>query len=186
MSVVGVSSPHVDAMESLVYARLDAPDRDELLEKQVECTFVFDDERGWPSGVVMNYLRHDGTFWLTAVEGRAHVRALAREPRVSIVVSSAGSPLSGRRMVAYRGRATVHRDLTDLGWLLDAFADRFRPADPAGFRQLLDTPNRVVIQVVPVAVATSHDHRKVAAALTGREPTRSRRGERDEQEGAGR
>jgi hypothetical protein len=180
-----VTGPHVDAMESLGHARLDAPDRDELLDKQVECTFVFEDERGWPSGVVMNYLRHEGTFWLTAVEGRAHVRALATESRVSIVVSSAGSPLPGRRMVAYRGHATVHRDLTGLGWLLDAFADRFRPADPVGFRQLLDTPNRVVIEVVPVAVASSHDHRKLAAALTGREPGRSQRGARDEQEGAG-
>lgn len=170
-----MTGPHVDALESLAYARLDPSDREELLEKQVECTFVFRDERGWPSGVVMNFLRRTGTFWLTAVEGRAQVRALARDSRVSIVVSGAGTPLVGRRMAAYRGLATVHRDLTDLEWALGAFAERFRPSDPAGFRQLLDTPNRVVIEVVPVAVASSHDHRKVAAALAGEEGARSER-----------
>ncbi|WP_433496628.1 pyridoxamine 5'-phosphate oxidase family protein [Sphaerimonospora sp. CA-214678] len=176
-----MTRPYVGAMESLAYARLDPPDREELLESQVECTFVFEDERGWPSGVVMNYLRRDGVFWLTAVEGRAHVRALAREPRVSIVVSSAGSPLSGRRMLAYRGLATIHHDVSDVGEVLDAMAARFRPGDPKGFRRLLDSPNRVVIEVTPIALATSHDHRKVAAALAGHDSTRTdRQGEAEQ------
>jgi hypothetical protein len=172
---VVVVRDHVEAMESLGYARLDPADREELLESQAECTFVFAGVRGWPSGVVMNYLRRDGRFWLTAVEGRAHVQALAREPRVSIVVSSAGSSLGGRRMLAHRGIATVHHDLREVTEVLDAMAARFRPSDPEGFRRLLDTPNRVVIEVEPVAIATSHDHRKVAAALAGESGTDSPR-----------
>lgn len=166
-------------MESLGYARLDPADVEELLENQVECTFVFADGRGWPCGVVMNYLRRDGRFWLTSVEGRAHVQALAREPRVSIVVSSAGSPLGGRRMLAQRGLATVHHDVRKVADVLDAMAARFRPSDPEAFRRLLDTPKRVVIEVEPVAIATSHDHRKVAAALAGESGTASPRETKD-------
>jgi hypothetical protein len=155
----------IDDLESLKQARLGRAAREELLDGQLECTFVFLNEEGWPSGVVMNYLRIDGTFWLTAVEGRAHVRALAADPRVTIVVSSAGSTVPGRRMVAFRGRATVHRDLRSQGWLLDAFAQHFRPQDPAPFRALLDSANRVAIEVEPVAVAVSHDHRKIPTAV---------------------
>lgn len=150
-----------DDLESLGEARLDKSDREELFAAQRECSFVFLGDNGWPSGVVMNYLLVEGRFWLTSVEGRAQVRALANDQRVSLVVSSAGSTLRGRRMVAVRGVATLHRDLSSMAWLLDAFAEAFRPADPAPLRQLLDSPNRVVFEVRPVGVSSSHDHRKI-------------------------
>ena len=135
MAMLGIGD-----LESLRQARLDGAGRRELLDSQRECTFVFSNDEGWPSGVVMNYLHIDGTFWLTAVEGRAHVRALGAEPRVTIVVSRAGSKLPGRRMVAFRGRATVHRDLQGQGWLLDAFAQHFRPHAPSAFVRCWTAP----------------------------------------------
>ncbi|UMG91220.1 hypothetical protein [Nocardioides sp. TF02-7] len=91
-------------LEKLTGTQLDVAGRAELLDTQTECTFVYTNEDGWPCGVVMSYIQVDGVFWLTAVEGRGHVRALARDQRVSIVVSSAGSGLPGRRMLSVRGR----------------------------------------------------------------------------------
>ena len=148
-------------LESLGPARLDEADQAELLSVQTECSFVFLREDGWPGGVVMNYVMDEGAFWLTAVEGRAHVRALARDARVTVVVSSAGTPLRGRRMVAIRGLAAVHRDPAIVRPWLAEFSSRLRPEDPEALRTLLDSPNRVFVEVRPVAVSVSHDHRKI-------------------------
>lgn len=152
----------IDDLESLKGTHLDKADQAELLAAQTECTFVFASDRGWPSGVVMSFIVVNGTFWLTAVEGRGHVRALAADQRVSIVVSSAGSGLAGRRMLSVRGVATVHRDEKTKAWFLDQFTSRLQPEDPVSFRRLLDSPNRVVFEVRPTAVAVSHDQRKIA------------------------
>jgi general stress protein 26 len=151
----------VDDLEALKGTHLDRADQAELLEKQTECTFVFAGDDGWPSGVVMSFIVVDGTFWLTAVEGRKHVKALAADPRVSIVVSSAGSGLPGRRMLSVRGEATVHRDQETKSWFLDQFTARLQPEEPVAWRKLLDSPNRVVFEVRPTAIAVSHDQRKI-------------------------
>lgn len=148
-------------LESMQPAQLTAADREELLATQRECTFVFANTDGWPSGVVMNFVSHDGRLWLTAVEGRAHVVALATEPRVSVVVSGAGTPLRGRRMVALRGIATVHRDPSVVGRWLDVLARGWQPERHDEFRRLLDSPRRVVIEVAELRVAVSHDHRRL-------------------------
>jgi nitroimidazol reductase NimA-like FMN-containing flavoprotein (pyridoxamine 5'-phosphate oxidase superfamily) len=152
----------VDDLEQLKGTHLDKADQGELLAAQTECTFVFVGEEGWPSGVVMSFIVVDGTFWLTAVEGRKHVKALDADPRVSIVVSSAGSGLPGRRMLSIRGEGTVHRDDETKQWFLDQFTARLQPEDPVAWRKLLDSPNRVVFEVRPTAIAVSHDQRKIA------------------------
>lgn len=154
----------LDDLESMRGARLAAGDRAELLAVQRECTFVFTGPDGWPSGVVMNFLHREDRLWLTAVEARAQVAALAAEPRVSVVVSSAGTPLPGRRMVALRGLAAVHRDRETIHHWLDEFASAWRSQGQAEFRRLLDSPNRVVIEVADLRVAVSHDHRRIGSA----------------------
>lgn len=151
----------VDNLEKLKGTHLDKADQGELLKAQTECTFIFTNEHGWPSGVVMSFFEEGGTFWLTAVEGRKHVTSLARDPRVSIVVSSAGSGLDGRRMLSVRGVATVHRDDETKSWFLDEFTTRLQPEGPDAWRKLLDSPNRVVFEVRPTAIAASHDQRKI-------------------------
>lgn len=151
----------IDDLEDLRTLGLECDDRQALIDAQTECTFIFGSSAGWPSGVVMSFLHHAGVFWLTAVEDRAHARALRRDPRVTLVVSNAGTSLPGRRMIAVRGVATVHRDVATKQWFFDRFCERFAPDDPATFRQLLDSPQRVVFQVRPVAIPVSHDSRKL-------------------------
>ena len=152
----------VDDLENLKGTHLDKADQGELLGAQTECTFIFNGEDGWPCGVVMSFIVDDGTFWLTAVEGRRQVKALDADPKCSVVVSSAGSGLPGRRMLSVRGEVTVHRDDETKQWFLDQFTTRLQPADPTSWRRLLDSPKRVVFEVRVTSVLASHDQRKIA------------------------
>jgi hypothetical protein len=152
----------VDDLENLKGTHLDKADQGELLEAQTECTFIFSDESGHPCGVVMSFFEADGVFWLTAVEGRHQVKGLDRDPHCSVVVSSAGSGLPGRRMLSVRGEGTVHRDDATKQWFLDQFTTRLQPTDPVSWRKLLDSPKRVVFEVRPTSILASHDQRKIA------------------------
>ncbi|MBI1376611.1 MAG: hypothetical protein GC157_03890 [Frankiales bacterium] len=151
----------VDDVEDLSAVTLLDDDRRVLLDMQTECTFVFNRPGGWPSGVVMSFLAHEGDLWFTSVADRAQVASLASDPRVTLVISNAGTSSPGRQMLAIRGVATVHRDREILDTMLLAIAGRLQPADPRAFVRLLDSPQRVVIQVRPVAVSASHDSRRM-------------------------
>ena len=133
-----------------------------LLDAQTQCVVSFHDQHGWPRGVVLSYLFTEGRYWLSAVEGRAHVDGLRNDPRMTIVINERGTDSVGRQMIAQRGRAVVHTDRATLEWFYPLFAQRLVPADPGPFLQHLDTPNRVVIEVVPEGRAISHDSRRLA------------------------
>lgn len=151
----------VEDLEKLQTLRLDADEQAELLSTATECTFVFSRKDGWPTGVIMSFIHAEGRFWLTAVGTRAHAKALADEPRVTLVVTSAGTGLPGRRMLAVRGVATVHRDEETKRFFFPRFTGKLAPGDPKAFERLLDSPERVVIEVRPVAISVSHDSRKM-------------------------
>src|SRR5690606_9904717 len=135
-----------------------APDaRAELFAEQTECVLSFLED-GLPTAVVMSYQVDDqGHFWLATVEGRRQVRGIDADPRVALVVSSTGTELAGRRMVAFRGRARVHRDRAVVMDRVRRLAPRLAPDDTDAFIRLLDSPGRVVIEVVPTKVTASHD-----------------------------
>jgi general stress protein 26 len=151
----------IDDLEDLRALRLDDQGRQELLDSATECVFTFANPVGWPSGVVMSFLYADGRLWLTAVAGRAHAEAIKCDPRVTVVISNAGTQLPGRRMVALRGVAFLHADEQTKQWFLPRFARKLAPADPDAFARLLDSPQRVVVEVRPVQVTASHDSRKM-------------------------
>lgn len=151
----------VDDLEDLRSLRMDDDGRTELLRVATECVFVFSEPGGWPGGVVMSFLFEEGKFWLTAVAGRTHAEALRLDPRVTVVVSSQGTPLQGRRMVAVRGVAVVHTDRATKEWFLPRFAAKVGAAASEEFVRLLDSPKRVVFEVTPVRIAASHDSRKM-------------------------
>lgn len=151
-----------DDLEDLSAARLAAADQAELLATQTECTFVFTGPEHWPTGVVMSFLWDGTAFWLTAVSSRRHVRALAGDDRVTLVVSSTGTAMAGRRMLSIRGRAAVHTDAETKAWFFEHFAQRLNPEARPDFIRLLDSPKRVVIRVDPVHLFASHDSRRIA------------------------
>lgn len=124
----------------------------ELLAKQAECTFIWSNSSGHPVGVVMNYVFSDGRFWLTASGQRARVTAVRRDPRVSIAISSLGSPIKTRKSLTYKGTCVVHEDAETKAWFYRALAAAVRPGDEAAqaaFVEHLDSPRRVVLEVAP-------------------------------------
>lgn len=124
----------------------------ELLARQAECTFIWSNRSGHPVGVIMNFVFHDGRFWLTASAQRARIAAVQRDPRVSIAVSSLGSAIATRKSVTYKGQCVLHSDGATKAWFYPALAAAVRPGDEsaqAAFVRHLDSPRRVVLEVVP-------------------------------------
>jgi hypothetical protein len=158
---VGMAQVGVDDLEKLQSLKLDTASQTELVNTASECTFIFNSASGWPGGVVMSFLFHEGRYWLTAVADRTHARAVVSDPRVTLVISNAGTRLPGRRMLSIRGIAFLHRDEETKAWFYPAFTRKLAPNDPQAFQRLLDSPNRVIVEVRPVAVAVSHDSRKL-------------------------
>ena len=63
-----------------LYQLSDAREK-ELLEKQIECNFIWTNKAGHGLGVIMNYVARNGSIWVTATSQRARVKALRRDPR---------------------------------------------------------------------------------------------------------
>jgi len=145
---------------------LEADDERALVEAQDECTFMWSNKEGWPVGVVMSYVFRDGCFWLSVSDLRVRVRAVERDPRVSISITSKGSSIRGAQALTYKGLCQVHRDRATIEWFLPALAERLRPGSPeaqAEFVRLNDTARRCVLQVTPQQTI-AFDGRKMRAA----------------------
>jgi hypothetical protein len=132
---------------------LDSEDELELLDAQTECTLIWAGKEGWPMGVIVNFIYRDGRFWLTASEERPRIASIRKDPRVSIAVTSKGSAVKERRSITYKCTAIVHMDRETLDWVLPEFASAMRPGQPEkaeAFRAMLDSPERVVLELIPV------------------------------------
>jgi nitroimidazol reductase NimA-like FMN-containing flavoprotein (pyridoxamine 5'-phosphate oxidase superfamily) len=126
----------------------------ELVTRQNECTFMWTTREGEPVGVIMNYVWRDGRFWLTATRRRKRIAALERDPRVAIALSSRGTGIGTSMSLTYKGRAVLHDDDATKAWFYPALAAAVRPGAPEqqeAFARFLDSPGRVVIEVVPSA-----------------------------------
>jgi nitroimidazol reductase NimA-like FMN-containing flavoprotein (pyridoxamine 5'-phosphate oxidase superfamily) len=144
---------------------LDAELEAQLLLAHNECTFIWANAEGWPVGVIMSYVWRRGRFWLTASSQRARITAVRRDPRVSIVVTSTGSPLPRDKTVTWKGRCTVHDDTEIKAWFYPELAAALMPGSDraqASFVGFLDSPRRVVLEVVPVQ-RIGYDGAKMAA-----------------------
>jgi general stress protein 26 len=132
-----------------------APDREStLLATQTECTFMWTTSTGDPVGVIMNFVHHDGAFWLTCTRRRKRVPAIEARPRVAVSISSRGTDIGVSQAVTYKGVASVLDDRATLDWFYPVLAAKVRPGDPAAqaaFVHHLDSPGRVVIRIEPDA-----------------------------------
>jgi hypothetical protein len=152
--------------EDVTSYTLDAEVEERLLLAHNECTFIWSNREGWPVGVIMSYVWRRGRFWLTASSQRARITAVQRDPRVSVVVTSTGSPLPRNKAVTWKGTCTVHADRDVKDWFYPELAAALRPGDPAQaatFVSFLDSPRRVVLEVEPVQ-RIGYDGAKMGAA----------------------
>jgi hypothetical protein len=145
---------------------LDADVEEQLLLAHNECTFIWVNAEGWPVGVIMSYVWRRGRFWLTASSQRARITAVRRDPRVSIVVTSTGSPLPRNKAITWKGRCTIHDDADTTAWFYPELAAALMPGSDAAqarFVRFLDSPRRVVLEVEPTQ-RIGYDGAKMAEA----------------------
>jgi hypothetical protein len=138
--------------EDVTAYTLDRGEEESLLATQNECTFIWSNKEGWPVGVIMSFVFVDGRFWLTSSGQRKRVAAVQRDNRVAVVVTSKGTELGANRTVTYKGRCAVHRDDNTKAWFYLVLAKALHADDHAAaerFISLLDSPRRVVLEVVP-------------------------------------
>ena len=152
---------------------LDQKQIDSLLTQAGECTLNWSTKDGWPVGVIHAYVWHQGRVWITAGGHRHRISALRREPRCSVVVSGVAAPKSGvTGAITIKGRCIVHEDQQTKDWFYKALARKLNATSEAGakaFEQRLDSPVRVILEVVPVKWIT-FDAAKFAADTAGTLP----------------
>jgi len=149
---------------------LDPDVLEKLLKTQGECVFNWVTKDSWPVGVIMSYVWHDGRVWLTAGAHRHRIAAVRRNPQVSVVVTSTGTSLGPAKTATVKGRCIIHEDRETKEWFYHALAFRNPDlAEAAAFEKRLDSPLRVVLEVVPEKWIT-FDGIKFAADTAGKLP----------------
>lgn len=143
---------------------------DTLLTQARECTLNWTTKDGWPVGVIHSFVWRQGRVWITAGGHRHRISALRRDPRCSVVVSAVAAPESGiAGAITIKGRCIVHEDQQTKVWFYEALARKSNPTNEAGakaFEQRLDSPLRVILEVVPEKWIT-FDAAKFAADTAG-------------------
>lgn len=138
--------------DNVSFYTLSDEDEKQLIEAQNECTFMWSTRDGWPVGVIMSYVFHDGCFWLSVSSLRVRVKAVERDPRVSIAITGKGADVPPGRAITYKGTCEVLSDQKTIDWFLPELAKRLRPGDAAAqelFVKLNNTPNRRVLKITP-------------------------------------
>lgn len=147
-----MSDEYVDSYEDVSMFTLDGDRERALLDAQTECTFMWTTAAGDPVGVIMNYVAHEGRFWVTCTRRRKRVKAVETRPRVAIAITSRGTDIGISQAVTYKGDAIVHDSDEVKAWFYPALAAKVRPESidkQNAFVDHLDSPGRVVIEIRP-------------------------------------
>ncbi|MCY3646171.1 MAG: hypothetical protein F4Y50_00215 [Dehalococcoidia bacterium] len=147
---------------------LDDDVKEELLNTVGEAVLNWSTKDGWPVGVMHAVVWAKGSFWMTAAAHRHRMAALRRDPRCSVVLTSTGTHLGPGKTITAKCRCVMYEDRETKDWFYHALA--FRPgADPeqaAAFEKSLDSPLRVVMELVPEKWIT-FDGAKMGMATAG-------------------
>ncbi len=153
--------------------RLDPEREQELVNTAGECVFIWANKAGHPIGVITAYVPVDGKIWMTATRERVRIKAIARDPRSSVVMSSKGTPMGGGKTVTYKGHTVIHDDPEKKMWMYKILAAGMAMAgdddneftanlDPDLFVRFLDTPERIILEFTP-EMSIPFDGDKMAA-----------------------
>ena len=139
--------------------RLDPEREEELVRTGGECTFIWANKSGHPLGVTTAYVPVKGKIWMTATRERVRIKAIARDGRSSIVITSKGTPMGGGKTVTYKGHTVIHDDDETKQWMYRLLAEGMvaegkqdegneftSGIDPEMFIRFLDTPERIVLE----------------------------------------
>ena len=131
--------------------RLNEDEQEKLLLAQKECVFNWCTKDSWPVGVIMSYVWRRDRVWLTAGAHRHRISAVRRNPQVSVVITSTGTALGPGKTITIKGKCVIHEDRETKDWFYPDFAMALRgeQATAASFAAMLDSPLRVVLEVIP-------------------------------------
>ena len=153
---------------------LDEQQIETLMTTAGECVLNWSTRDGWPVGVMHSFVWKDGRVWITMGVHRHRVAAIRRNPKVSVVVSSASTKNGPGQTVTIKGRGLVHEDAETKAWFYPALSYKGLTGDAAeDFVKRLDSPLRVIIEVVPEKWIT-FDGRKMALDTAGVLPPEQR------------
>lgn len=158
----------IDNYEMVSIYHLNPEDQERLLLSQKECVFNWCTKDEWPVGVIMSYIWRKGRIWLTGGEHRHRMAAIKRNPKVSIVVTSTGTAMGPGKTITIKGKVVIHEDRETKDWFYPDFARALRGDTEAAkkFHEFLDSPLRLVLEVVPEKFIT-YDGAKMAAHTAG-------------------
>jgi hypothetical protein len=155
--------------------RLDPERERELVRSAGECTFIWANKSGHPIGVTTAYVPADGKIWMTATRERVRIKAIARDGRSSVVITSTGTPMGGGKTVTYKGHTVIRDDPETKHWMYKLLAQGMVHAsekdpdnaftagiNPEMFIRFLDTPERIVLEFTP-EMSIPFDGDKMAA-----------------------
>jgi hypothetical protein len=144
---------------------------DRLMTEARECVLMWSTREGWPVGVVHAFVWKDNKVWVTFAEHRHRAAAIRRDNRVSVAVSGVTAPdVPGAATM--KGRATFHDDEVTKAWFYRALAGKVRSDDEQAeeaFRNMLDSPLRVILEIEPVKWIT-YDAEKAGRDMRGELP----------------
>ena len=152
--------------EDVTVYTLDSDDEERLLKAQNECTFIWANKEGWPVGVIMSYVWHEGCFWITLSSQRARVPAMRRDNRCAVCITSKGSDVGGSQTVTYKGTCEILDDDETKAWFYPALAAAIGPGREQwqrNFAGFLDSPRRVIFKITPTQ-RIGYDGRKMGEA----------------------
>ena len=159
--------------EDVTSYRLSPEREQELLHKQIECNFIWTNREGHGMGVIMNYVARDGSIWLTATRQRPRIKALQRDPRATVVISSMGTDMGPGKQNTNKGRGVLHDGQATRDWFYPALADIISPypaPTPEAAMAYLDTPLRVIIELIPEMTLAFDGDRIADASAAGTVP----------------
>ncbi len=164
--MAGISNHEIVSIYPFDDEQLDA-----LMTDATECVLMWATQDSWPVGVYHSFVWKDGRIWITFAAHRHRTAAIRRNPKVSVAVSGIAcrTPGAPRGSATAKGRAIIHEDEATKVWFYRALADKSNPGNPAGaddFVLRLDSPLRVIIEIVPEKWIT-FDSGKSAADVAG-------------------
>lgn len=130
---------------------------DALMTHASECVLMWGTQDGWPVGVTHAFVWHEGKIWITFSSHRHRTRAIKRDDRVSVNVSSrsysAQDPLLPQGAITFKGHGEFFDDEASKETFYRQLAKKLNPNNPDGeayWIDFLDSPLRTVLAVTPV------------------------------------
>ena len=162
---------HITNFEDVTSYGLNPSDEDRLLALQDECSFGWVTKDGSPMSSIVNFVYRDGLFYVTTAIQRPRVKALTRDPRCVIVISSKGTGITVSQTVTYKGTVEFLSDRETKDWFYPALSAR-KHTDSEKAREyaaMLDSPDRVILKITPVKRVSYDGAKKAEATRLSRE-----------------